>query len=128
MGEYFKTATVSELLADEGKFAPIFVPADEYLCSSEGQNLSDREWDAYCNARVLAHCWLLPLSVIEKYNFRAFVTNEGYDQDLTIYSNDLTIDGVEYKLYIFYIIYTLNVIIIDINMYYIYCVYIIYIL
>lgn len=101
MGEYFKTATVSELLADEGKFAPIFVPADEYLCSSEGQNLSDREWDAYCNARVLAHCWLLPLSVIEKYNFRAFVTNEGYDQDLTIYSNDLTIDGVEYKLYIF---------------------------
>lgn len=101
MGPYFKTAEVSELLTDEGKFAPIFVPADEYLCSSEGQNLSDEDWDEYCNARILAHCWLLPIDAANEYTFRAFVTNEGYDQDLTVYNKNLVINNTEYILYIF---------------------------
>ena len=101
MGPYFKTAKVSDLLTDEGISAPIYVPADEYLCSEKGQNLSDEEWDEYCNARILAHCWLLPIDVANEYTFTAFVTNEGYSQDLTLYNRNLVINNTEYSLYIF---------------------------
>lgn len=100
MGEYFKTATFEELLKTEGKYAPIFVPADEYLCSDEGQNLSDADWEKYCNQHILAQCWLVPKNILKDYTFIAEI-NGDYEVKLYDYKENVIIDSVDYHLFIF---------------------------
>ncbi len=91
----FKKVSIEECLA--GVDVDINVPADKFLTSEEGNNLSDEEWDAYRNAHLCPHCFLVPVEVSSMYTLEA--TNGDTKNELVSDKEIIKVNNSDYHLY-----------------------------
>ena len=94
----FKKISVAECLGDNAE-AAILVPADEYLLSDEGQELSEEDWDAYMYSHLYPHSFLIPSDIDDEYEVTITEKATSNKKDYTTDNVDIEISGVKYHLY-----------------------------
>ena len=96
LGMYFKTVNVSECF--EEKEVDIFMDADKTAI----EFIENDDWDGfdeYCASHLYPSCFLIPVEVIEKYDFVAVLKADGAQKNFTSDNKPLNINGSNYYLY-----------------------------
>ena len=96
LGMYFKTVNVSECF--EEKEVDIFMDADKTAI----EFIENDDWDGfdeYCSSHLNPSCFLIPVEVIEKYDFVAVLKADGAQKNFTSDNKPLNINGSNYYLY-----------------------------
>ena len=92
----FKDVSVAKCI--DGATVVIEQPADEYLASDEGQDLSDEDYDAYLYSHYCPHCFLIPADIANEYTM---VIKDAADMEMKYTSDNvnININGTNYHLY-----------------------------
>lgn len=96
LGMYFKTVNVSDCFNE--KEVDIFMDADKTAI----EFIENDDWDGfdeYCASHLYPSCFLIPVEIIEKYEFIAVLKADGAQKNFTSDKKALNINGNDYYLY-----------------------------
>lgn len=93
---HFKSVKVSECLTE--KEVDIFMDADKKAI----EFIENDDWDGfdeYCASHLYPSCFLVPIDIVEKYEFIAVLKADGAQKNFTSDKKPLNINGNNYYLY-----------------------------